>query len=71
MIAAVIVIGLVGFVLDRAMNLIEQNANYLLSLPSKLMRRFESFRAARIALAPPSSAMIELLEPKETSDAAA
>ncbi len=38
MIAAVIVIGVVGFMLDRIMNLVEQNAMLLLSLPSRTGR---------------------------------
>lgn len=45
MIAAVIVIGLVGFMLDRFMNLIEKNSLLLLSVPSKLTRLLERFRA--------------------------
>ena len=40
MIAAVIVIGVVGFMLDRIMNLVEQNTMLLLSLPSRLGRMF-------------------------------
>ncbi len=40
MIAAVIVIGVVGFMLDRIMNLIEKNSMLLLSLPSRLGRMF-------------------------------
>ncbi|MDX1929952.1 MAG: ABC transporter permease subunit [Pirellulaceae bacterium] len=38
MIAAVIVIGVVGFMLDRVMNLIEKNSMVLLSLPSRFGR---------------------------------
>ncbi len=38
MIAAVIVIGVVGFMLDRVMNLIEKNSMLMLSLPSRLGR---------------------------------
>lgn len=38
MIAAVIVIGVVGFMLDRFMNLIEKNSMLLLSLPSRVGR---------------------------------
>jgi nitrate/nitrite transport system permease protein len=45
MIAAVIVIGVVGFMLDRIMNLVEQNAMWLLSLPSRLIRSLAGMRA--------------------------
>ncbi|XZE36649.1 ABC transporter permease [Pirellulaceae bacterium SH501] len=44
MIAAVILIGFVGFVLDRLMTLIERNATLLLSCPSILFRAMESLR---------------------------
>ena len=39
MLAAVIVIGLVGFVLDRIMNLVEKQATFLLSLPARAWRK--------------------------------
>jgi len=71
MIAAVIVIGLVGFVLDRAMNLVEQNATLLLSLPSKFGRWIEQARLARRSLLPAAGPVVNLLDGKETSDAAA
>ena len=45
MIAAVIVIGVVGFMLDRIMNLVEQNTMLLLSLPSRLGRMFGRLRS--------------------------
>jgi nitrate/nitrite transport system permease protein len=45
MIAAVIVIGLVGFVLDRLMNVVEKNANAILSTPSLMMRAIQNWRA--------------------------
>jgi hypothetical protein len=44
MIAAVILIGFVGFILDRLMTLIERNATLLLSCPSILFRAMESLR---------------------------
>jgi nitrate/nitrite transport system permease protein len=51
MIAAVIVIGAVGFALDRIMNLLERNATYLLSLPFR-WRRWFARRQAVPAAAP-------------------
>ncbi len=71
MIAAVIVIGLVGFVLDRIMNLIEQNATVLLSIPSKIGRWIEQARSARASMLPTAKPAIPLLDSKETSDATA
>ncbi len=72
MIAAVIVIGLVGFVLDRMMNLVEQNATLLLSLPSKFARWVEQVRLARKSLLPTVNPVAKLLDGnKEASDAAA
>lgn len=47
MIAAVIVIGVVGFILDRMMNIIEKNATAILSCPSLVMRAFETLKAYR------------------------
>ncbi len=44
MIAAVILIGVVGFILDRIMTLIEKNATLLLSCPSILFRAIQSLR---------------------------
>jgi nitrate/nitrite transport system permease protein len=40
MIASIIVIGLVGFVLDRIMTVIEKNVPFLLSVPGRLARAF-------------------------------
>ena len=48
MIAAVIVIGVVGFMLDRLMNLVEKNSMLLLSLPSRLGRMIGRLRAAGV-----------------------
>ena len=48
MIAAVIVIGVVGFALDRIMNLIEKNTMLLLSLPSRLGRTIGRLRATSV-----------------------
>lgn len=44
MIAAVILIGFVGFVLDRFMTLIEKNATFLLSCPSIVFRAMQGLR---------------------------
>jgi nitrate/nitrite transport system permease protein len=74
MIAAVIVIGVVGFMLDRIMNLIEKNTMLLLSLPSRLGRLIgrlrttdvrPSFEAATNRLLPEAS-----LLSKESPDVA-
>ena len=70
MIAAVIVIGVVGFILDRLMNVLEKNATLILSVPSLIMRAFQNLQ---LQSAPAYSA-IESNMPtiaKETSDAAA
>ncbi len=48
MIAAVIVIGVVGFMLDRVMNLIERNSMLLLSLPSRLGRVIGRLNASNV-----------------------
>jgi nitrate/nitrite transport system permease protein len=48
MIAAVIVIGVVGFMLDRLMNLVEKNSMLLLSLPSRLGRTIGRLRVAGV-----------------------
>ena len=71
MIAAVILIGLVGFILDRMMNLVEQNATVLLSLPSRIGRWVEQVRSARLAMLQVSKPIVPILESKETSDATA
>lgn len=69
MIAAVIMIGLVGFVLDRLMNVVEQNAMFLLSMPTRLRRHFETVRARHAVQLPVANPVTVLT--KETSDAAA
>lgn len=71
MIAAVILIGLVGFILDRIMNLIEQNATVLLSIPSRIGRWVEQIRSTRLAMLQVSKPIVPMLESKETSDATA
>ena len=48
MIAAVIVIGVVGFMLDLIMNLVEKNTMLLLSLPSRLGRLISKLRATDV-----------------------
>jgi nitrate/nitrite transport system permease protein len=70
MIAAVIVIGLVGFVLDRMMNVVEKNAMLILSVPSRIVRAFQkqSAQSNRSLSSAESSAK---LIPREASDAAA
>jgi nitrate/nitrite transport system permease protein len=47
MIAAVITIGAVGFILDRAMNLIESNAFAILAFPSRLLRKLKPSESVR------------------------
>ena len=71
MIAAVIVIGMVGFVLDRAMNIVEKNATVLLSVPSKFGRWVEQVRLARSSMLPSTHSVSTILESKEASDATA
>jgi nitrate/nitrite transport system permease protein len=44
MIASIVVIGTVGFLLDRAMTLLEKNVDVLLNLPSLVRRFFEWLR---------------------------
>jgi nitrate/nitrite transport system permease protein len=70
MIAAVIAIGLVGFVLDRLMNVLEKNATLILRLPSLAIRAVQQFRVR----SSPVFASIESTASsihKEPSDAAA
>ncbi len=70
MIAAVIVIGVVGFILDRLMNVVEKNANFFLSLPTLALRKLRSYRANHLS----SILTIDTPAPvlaKETTDAAA
>ena len=58
MIAAVIVIGVVGFILDRVMNVVEKNATLILSIPSLTIRaseRLKAYRAAKKMSLPASS----------------
>lgn len=49
MIAAVIVIGFVGFVLDRMMNLLESQASQLIALPTRLGRAIAALRVLAFA----------------------
>lgn len=67
MIAAVIMIGLVGFVLDRVMNVVEKNTMFLLSIPTRLKRHFETVRANNPVRMPMPSPVQSL---KETPDVA-
>jgi nitrate/nitrite transport system permease protein len=67
MIAAVIMIGLVGFILDRVMNVIEKNTMFLLSIPARLKRHFETVRANNPVRMPMPSPVQAL---KETPDVA-
>jgi nitrate/nitrite transport system permease protein len=66
MIAAVIVIGLVGFVLDRLMTVFEKNATLILSCPSLVVRMIQRMRAYSYSAQDAVSPLIQ----KETSDAA-
>jgi nitrate/nitrite transport system permease protein len=76
MITAVIVIGVVGFILDRLMNLVEKNATLILSCPSLVMRliqKLKSNRAASSSVGTQSlgSQTVAAVLGKETSDATA
>ena len=71
MIAAVIMIGMVGFVLDRIMNIVEQNATAILAIPSQIGRWFEQIRAARPSMMSVASPVSAILDQKEASDAVA
>jgi nitrate/nitrite transport system permease protein len=74
MIAAVIVIGVVGFVLDRIMNLIEKNSMLLLSLPSRVGRLLGQLRSMGVSPSLDTAASRLLKETpgltKETPDVA-
>ena len=70
MIAAVIVIGLVGFVLDRLMNVIEKNATLILSIPSLVMRAIQKLRAQSSASFTTNKSVPAILQ-KESCDATA
>ncbi len=70
MIAAVIAIGLVGFVLDRAMNVVEKNSTLLLNCPSMAIRLFHRLRVPSSASFVSNESVPALLK-KETSDATA
>jgi nitrate/nitrite transport system permease protein len=62
MIAAVIMIGVVGFVLDRIMNVVEKNAMFILSIPNRIKRHFEAVRAKHPIRVPVSAPMTTLTE---------
>jgi nitrate/nitrite transport system permease protein len=49
MLMSILVIGLVGFVLDRLMSLVERNIHTILSLPAIVRRAIESIRARRLS----------------------
>lgn len=70
MIAAVILIGLVGFVMDRLMNVIEKNSTLILSCPSLVMRLIQKMRSQSPASFSASESVPTLIQ-KETSDATA
>ena len=70
MIAAVITIGLVGFILDRLMNVIEKNSTWILSCPSLVMRFLQKMRS-QSSESFSTSESVPVLSKKETSDAAA
>ena len=46
-ILSILTIGIVGFMLDRLMNVVEKNVHLLLNFPSTVRRLFESLAAAR------------------------
>ncbi|MEQ1826378.1 MAG: ABC transporter permease subunit [Pirellula sp.] len=75
MIAAVIAIGVVGFILDRCMNVLEKNAISILGFPSFLVRFVQGLRSQGTPSI--SSSTLSAMESsthhrhKETSDAAA
>jgi len=70
MIAAVISIGLVGFVLDRMMNVIEKNSTLILSCPSLAMRFIQTTKT-RSSITRATIESVPTLIKKETSDATA
>jgi nitrate/nitrite transport system permease protein len=55
MLMSILVIGVVGFVLDRVMSLAERNVDTLLNLPSAVLRKVRSVRAARPVAARPAA----------------
>ena len=74
MIAAVIVIGVVGFMLDRVMNLIEKNSMVLLSLPSRFGRMIGRLSSSNVRPSLEAATSRMLSEPtllkKESPDVA-
>jgi nitrate/nitrite transport system permease protein len=58
MIAAVIVIGIVGFVLDRLMNLVEKNATFILSCPSLVARAIYRLKSRTDEISIPTSTQV-------------
>lgn len=64
MIAAVIVIGAVGYVLDRMMNIVESRANFLMGLPVRLWRSWCARRAT------PFVPALELATTRRSTDSA-
>lgn len=71
MIAAVIMIGMVGFILDRLMSVVEKNSMILLSIPTRLKRYLERVRAANPPRFPTADPVQVFLDSKEASDAVA
>lgn len=74
MLSAVIVIGVVGFVLDRMMNVIESRATYLISLPTRLWRLVSEQFSARLSSSSEVSGRMlpeTNLIPRESGDVAA
>jgi hypothetical protein len=77
MITAVIVIGVVGFILDRLMNLVEKNATLILSCPSLVMRLLQKLKSNPEASSPVGTQQslgpqtVAAVLGKETSDAIA
>ncbi len=70
MIAAVITIGLVGFVLDRLMNLLEKNATFVLSCPSLAVRALQ-YLHSRYPIGVSNEDAAKVVLSKESRDAAA
>jgi nitrate/nitrite transport system permease protein len=71
MISAVILIGVVGFILDRLMNIVEKNAAFILSCPSLVMRAVQKIRAGRNQVSTAGSHLVPSILNKEASDAVA
>lgn len=71
MISAVILIGIVGFILDRLMNIVEKNATLILSCPSLVMRAIQRIGAGRNQVSTAGSHLVPAILNKEASDATA